>query len=732
MDKHYLLWSQESPKCWMDGLPVGNGRLAAMVWGEEEDIISLNHERLWRGVTRNREVDKVPPEAIQHIRDLIDAGKIFKGTALANVWLGGEGAGCSGLPNRIDPYQPAGDLRFLPSGNEKLIKRELNMKTAVAGVTREGDIRLTCYVDVNEDVVVCRWNSANGFSGKLYYTRPEDSFATEHCTYEETGIFYECSFDKGICYKTKVSVCSDGKVRATADGVEISDAKEIIALVDIRVFRDAIMGEYPEIKEYNYASALTKHEEKFREETEKFVFDVKTPDENIPLEERAKKLKNGEKDDVLMMLFYNFGRYLFLTSNICAELPANLQGKWNRDVDAPWGSDYHLNINLQMNYWMAEPMGMGNYALNMLDFLDECIPHAQKAARDLYSCRGVWYPLNTDGWARITSESFSCSTWAGGAAWLAQHYWLRYLYSGDKEFLRDRAYPFFRETALFYEDYLVKDEDGIYQIYPSQSPENAIKGAGCFAISIGKSSAMDVQLAYDSLGYAVKAAEILGVDKQQAKQWNEMRNHLPEFKIGSDGRLLEWDKEYEENDPGHRHLSHLYGLYPSDIFDPETRPEQYKAVRKSLDHRVAHGGGRIGWSQVWAATLYARFAEGELSYKLVEGLIRDCTTKSLLDIYPPNIFQIDANFGATTAMMECVTQYRGDKLYLLFALPESWSEGSVCGYKVPGGHTVDFSWENNKVKEVKVTIGFGENLTININGEDIIFSGKCGETFTKK
>lgn len=732
MDKHYVIWSKQSPKCWMDGLPVGNGRLAAMVWGEKEDIISLNHEYLWRGVTRDRDVDKVPAEALKHIRDLIDREKIFKATALANVWLGGEGAGCSELPNRIDPYQPAGDLRFSPAEFSKCSRRELNMKTATARIERENGIEFICYTDVNADVIVCRWSAENSFGGKLYYTRPEDDGATEKCLYTDSNIFYECSFAEGICYKTAVSFKSDGNIIPTECGVEIEGAKEILVIIDIAVFCDAVMGEYPQIKDYDFFVGHAQHEKEFMSEHEKFILDIKTSTEDLPIEERVQRLKNGEKDDVLMLIFYNFGRYLFLTSNICAQLPANLQGKWNYEVDAPWGSDYHLNINLQMNYWMAEPMGMGKYAENMLNFIESCVPHARKAAMDMYGCRGVWFPLNTDVWARTTSESFSCSVWVGGASWLAQHYWLRYIYSGDTDFLKNRAYPFFCEVASFYEDYLVKDNEGLYQIYPSQSPENSVQGTGCFAVSIGKSSAMDVQLAFDALGYAISAANILGVDNDKVAVWEDMRSHLPEFKIGSDGRLLEWNKEYEEKDPGHRHLSHLYGLYPSDIFDPNTRPAQYAAVRKSLEHRIANGGGRIGWSQAWAACLYARFGEGDLSYKLIEGLIRDCTSASLLDIYPPKIFQIDANFGATTAITECLAQYRGEKLYILFALPESWMEGKIVGLRVPGGHVINFEWENGKVKEFEIIIGFGKQLTVNILGEDMIFEGQCGERIIKK
>ncbi|MBQ3554429.1 MAG: glycoside hydrolase N-terminal domain-containing protein [Clostridia bacterium] len=735
MKQHFTIWNKTAPENWDHALAIGNGRLAGMVWGIEEDMISLNHESLWRGVTRMRDNDEVPKEVLGQVRSLIAQEKYFKATAVANAWLSGEGAGVSRRPNRMDLFQPAGDICFRLSGENTYKIRTLDMRTAIAEVLREtesgAEVKLTAFADVCEGVVVCRWESETGFDGTLYYSRPEDEEATVGCTYHPEKILYECSFDGGICYKTAVSVTTDGKADAGEDGIRITGAKTLMAVADISVFLDAVMGDYPRILDYDYEKMSKTHAETFAAQMDAFSLEIKTEGEELPTEELLQRAIDGENIDDLILLYYNFGRYLFLTANFCAELPANLQGKWNHKIKAPWGSDYHLNINLQMNYWMAEPLGMGNYTDSLFRLIEKSVPHAKKAAKDLYGCRGIWLPHAFDMWGRATPESFGYSVWVGAAPWLSQHFWSHYRYTGDVEFLKNRAYPIFKEVAEFYEDYLVRDENGVYQIIPSQSPENSIAGTGLFYVSLGKSSAMDVQLAYDALGYAIDSAEILGVDKGKAKKWKKLRDNLPPFAIGSDGRLLEWDKEYEEKEPGHRHISHLYGLYPSDIFDSETRPEQYHAAKKSLDYRLAQGGGHTGWSSSWVACLYARLGEGELAYNSIARVIKDFSTSSLLDIYPNLVFQIDANYGAVAAVTEMVAQYRGDKLYLLFGAPEHWSEGSIRGLKTPGGHTVDFAWNNGKVTDIAVTIGFGGELKVNMNGEDVVFAGEEGEVLSK-
>ncbi|MBU1689829.1 MAG: alpha-L-fucosidase, partial [Gammaproteobacteria bacterium] len=283
-------------------------------------------------------------------------------------------------------------------------------------------------------------------------------------------------------------------------------------------------------------------------------------------------------------MYFNLARHLMLASSALADLPANLQGKWNEDLRPPWDCDLHQDVNLQMNYWFAEPAGMTDCVEALFRHVERFVPHARQAARDLYGCRGVWFPIQTDPWGRSTPESYGWAVWIGAAAWLAQHFWWRWDFGRDRQFLANRAYPLLKEVAAFYEDYLVADEQGALQIMPSQSPENRFVGSGNrFPVSIGISAAMDVELAHECLSHALAAAEALDVDEDLRARWREMLGKLPALQVGSRGQLLEWDREFEEVEPGHRHISHLYALYPGDQIDPLDTPELFAAARRSLE-----------------------------------------------------------------------------------------------------------------------------------------------------
>jgi len=302
------------------------------------------------------------------------------------------------------------------------------------------------------------------------------------------------------------------------------------------------------------------------------------------------------------------------------------------------------------------------------------------------------------------------------------------------EYLREKAYPFFRETALFYEDFLEEDENGILQIMPSQSPENRFKGATPFlSVGICASSANDVQLAYDALSYAINSAEALGVDAQSVQTWKQLRSKLPPFAIGSDGRLLEWNEEFVEEQKGHKHFSHLYGLFPSDIFTPEARSKEYAAAVSAFRHRMAHQSGYTGWSRAWIANIMARIGDNEGFFTHLNELLRQFATKSLLDIHPSpvkagdDIFQIDGNFGMVSAVLEALVSCFDGKIHLLRALPECWPEGNIAGIKLPGGHTVSFAWQNGRLTHGMLTVGFARKAVLTAHGHELTLQGEPGE-----
>ena len=335
----------------------------------------------------------------------------------------------------------------------------------------------------------------------------------------------------------------------------------------------------------------------------------------------------------------------------------------------------------------------------LLQHIERFVPHARKAAMDLYGCRGVWYPIQTDAWGRSTPESHGWAVWIGAAPWLAQHLWWHYEYGRDAGFLRDRAYPFFKEVAAFYEDYLVEDDTGALQIVPSQSPENRFVGDGGPPVSICVSATMDAILARAAFDYAIRSAEILDLDRERRRCWRDLAARLPELQIGRHGQLQEWNEDFDEVEPSHRHVSHLIGLYPGDLLDPEQTPELWRAAEVSLERRLAAGGGHTGWSRAWTACLFAWLGRAEDAWQHLNHLITDFATDSLLDLHPPRIFQIDGNLGGAAAVIEMLLQsYRGE-LHRLPALPAAWPEGRVSGLRARGGVTVAMAWRAGELVE---------------------------------
>jgi alpha-L-fucosidase 2 len=722
------LWYTTPPDAWLDGLPIGNGRLAAMVTGgKERDTLSLNHEWLWRGKNRDRDNKPVSKEHLDEIRNLLQEGDFFHATVLTNAYYAGIG-GISGIKGRVDAYQPAGDLIFDFTDSPEYEGRSLDISTGVATVQRSG-IDSTFFVSGKVNNIVCHWTSQEKFGGVLSFVRQEDDCIEEWIPAPQE-LTYKCAITGGISFTVKITVQTDGTV-TPRNGKELflQGASKVTAFVNIAVEVENSSSDFlkfPPPLDLSYDEILFEHSKEFSTAMNRFDLQIDAPEVDLPTDERIRRLRQGENDTALHMLYFHYGRYLLISSSIHGELPANLQGKWNHDIKPPWDSDYHFDINLQMNYWLAEPCNMHDCVEALIQYIERFVPHGKKAAADLYGARGVYLPLQTDAWGLSTPESFGWAAWIGAAPWIARHFWMHYVYGGDLEFLKTRAYPFFKEVALFYEDYLVRDKAGVWQIMPSQSPENKFVGSGDFPSSIGISSAMDVELAYDALGYAVQSAQILAIDEENAKIWSNLRENLPKLQAGSDGRLLEWDIERVEVEPGHRHLSHLYGLFPSDIINPIESKDTYDAAVKSLEYRMSVGGGHTGWSRAWVACLFARTGKGEQVYRHISALISDFATVSLLDLHPPQIFQIDGNLGAVAGIVEGIAQFWAGKLHLLRALPNAYETGSISGLKTPGGHTVSFAWEKGKLKQCEVIIGYSKELVIRTS-RDIVVKGQVGQ-----
>lgn len=717
-------------KNWLEGLPLGNGRLAAMAWQNKDyDILTLNHEWLWRGKNRNRQPEKMA-EYLPLVRKFLNEGDYFRATGLANLFFSGKG-GCSWLPNNNDAYQVAGDLKFRLKGEHEFVTRELDVFNAMAKTVRRSDkaiITATFFASCISDLLLFQWKSdGEPISGEFFFDRVIDNDASYSYLIDDNKIFFTCQFNGGLKYSVVSKVITDGITQNADKGLIIKDATYINVECNIGTQIKGIDKELVD-KDIDFENELKEHSKKFSQIMNRVEFDIEDGDDNCFTNEFIGFAREGNIDNILYKQLFDFGRYLLVSSSVCGELPANLQGKWNDSISPPWESDYHMDINLQMNYWFAESCNLPELSEKLIRFIKSFEQSGNTAARNLYGCRGILMPLQTDAWGISTPEAYGWAACLCAAPWLAQHLWWRYIYSGDKEYLKKTAYPFFKQVALFYEDYLVEDEDGILQIMPSQSPENRFEGTGVFPVSIGISSAMDVQLAYDALGYAIKSAEILDIDADERSKWIGMQNALPDFLIGKDGRLLEWNEEKIEVEPGHRHFAHLYGLHPSELFTREKRPLHYEACKKSLEYRLQHGAASEGgWINAWAACFFARLENKEGFIKHLSKIISEFMTVTLLDLYPPDIFQIDGNFGAVAAIVEAIVSYTDNKARILSAVPDKWKKGFLKGIKIPGGHTLSVYWKNGKVETLEIVFGFEESVTIVINGQCKTFKGKQGE-----
>jgi len=728
------LWYTRPSGDWLEGLPVGTGRLAAMVMGTyKRERVSLNHEWLWKGRHRERENDVVA-DRLPEIRGLLLEGRYEEGTRLGNELLGGRGE------RRVDPYVPAGDLYIELNHDVPGVgyRRELDLETAcVTSSYRAKGVAVTRQVvaHLTEDLILYRVHAdGNPFSGCAWLDRLFDpdcelSFTAAPGRLEMTGEIRD-----GLDFAVRADLFArDGETRLwQGRKAAFVNFTELIVAVNIGTSaREMSAAEECEARALSrtdwdglWADHVAEHERHFgsvRLDVEGLV----EPD--LPTDQRLRRVREGGEDPGLPLLYFDFGRYLLCASSASAELPANLQGKWNEDLDPPWQCDLHQDINLQMSYWPAEPAGMQAYVEALLRHIERFVPHARRAARDLYGCEGVYFSIQTDPWGRSTPESRGWAVWIGAAPWLAQHMWWHYEYGRDLTFLRERCYPFLKEVAAFLASYAIEDDAGTLQFVPSQSPENRFVGGGDFPVTLCVSAAMDVELAWDVLTHAVRAAETLDVDPEARARWRAMLAKLPPLQIGSRGQLLEWNEEFEEVEPGHRHLSHLFAAYPGEQITPDRTPELFAAARRSLELRLEHEGGHTGWSRAWTACLFARFGDGDAAYEHLLHLITDFATNSLLDLHPPRIFQIEGNFGGAAAVVEMLLQSYHEELDFLPALPSAWGGGRITGLRARGGCRVDLQWADHRLKEARLTPCEDRTCTIIARRGDLKVHTQAGE-----
>jgi alpha-L-fucosidase 2 len=451
-------------------------------------------------------------------------------------------------------------------------------------------------------------------------------------------------------------------------------------------------------------SHLADHEALYRR-TALHLGPAADPLSSLPTDERLKRVAAGADDLHLQELYFQFARYLLIGSSRSGGLPANLQGLWASGIDNPWGSKWTINVNTEMNYWLAEPADLGQTTAPLFDLIDMVrTPGSgtgQRVAQQYYRSRGFVIHHNTDLWGDAEPiDIYQSGIWPMGGAWLSLDVWDHYAYTGDRQFLRNRAWPILHEASLFFLDYLVPDGSGHLVTGPSLSPENQYRLPDGTSHSLTMAPTMDIEILRELFTRTLQAGKLLQEDSEFLHQVEQARDKLPPFKIGKLGQLQEWQQDYDENDPGHRHISHLWALFPGTQISVRDTPELARAARITLERRLAHGGGQTGWSRAWVVNYWDHLGEGEQAYDSLQVLFRQSTFPNLMDTHPPGVFQIDGNLGAAAGMLEALLQSRWNpeaaEIDFLPALPPAWSEGSVTDVRVRGGAAVDLTWKAGK------------------------------------
>ncbi|MCR5121773.1 MAG: glycoside hydrolase family 95 protein [Ruminococcus sp.] len=748
------MWYDSPADDWNMALPVGNGRIGGMVFGKTVcECIMLNEDSVWSGGLRRRNNSSAKPN-LEKVRKLLFEERIAEAEEIVFD------AFC-GVPESQRHYMPLGELTIehtdLDEKNVVYGRRSLDIGEAVC-LTEfscgEKNFSREVFCSEPDGVMVTHITCSDKKGLNLHVSiGGRDDYFDNNSPVSEDCILYHggSGSEDGINFAAYIKVIGDGEVSALGQFICCKDCGEVTVILGA-----ATSFRHTDYKEKAFADAIKAAALGYGRLRERHIADYKKlfgrselilSDEDksdIPTDRRLAGFRNGGgiNDNGLVALYWDYAKYLLISSSREGTLPANLQGIWNKEMFPPWGSKFTININTEMNYWSAESSGLPELCEPLFTHIERMRPNGRVTAREMYGCRGFTAHHNTDIWGDTAPQDKwkPATQWCMGAAWLCLHLWEHYKYTLDRDFLAAK-FDTLKEAALFFEDFLIEDKNGRLVTCPSVSPENTYITKGGESGTLCTAPSMDSQMICELFTAVIEASEILDTDKEHADKLREMRSRLPEPTVGKYGQIMEWAEDYDEAEPGHRHISQLFALYPADRISVRRTPLLAKAAEATLERRLSHGGGHTGWSRAWIINFRARLFDGRGVEENVRALLSNSTSGNLFDMHPP--FQIDGNFGGAAGITEALMQSQNGELIFLPALPPAWKSGSFKGLRARGALVCSCEWDeygfkagvtalkDTELRLVKNTarmIVSAEGKTPEWHGDVCVIGLKAGET----